>query len=379
MILKKSIILPKNKKRYHMIKEWIKKHKGMYRTAKIIQNMNNSEFNKMIDGYCYNSPNELSVLIHNVEYLSKNHIVYLIEYGVKDACLCGFFALLRNSIKYLPVAEHLGFVPKIIWGSKTLYYDHDNEKSSQNAFLYYFEPVAENVSIAEHPYILASSKDYNKICLSKMSYLVTNDDMRFFGDIYKKYIRLKEPVQKYIDTNVQNIIHGRSILGVHVRGTDFSQGWTNHPKIVTIDEYLSKAKELFYGGEYDGIFLATDDKNALDEFKNVFQEKLLYYNDVFRTENDIGPHETEDSRDRHHYKLGLEVLRDAYTLAHCKSLVCGLSQVSFAAQYINYALDSEFKKVIVIEHGINNKESYNVTRRKRELKNKIKIGRPNHK
>ena len=354
-----------------MVKEWIKKHKGLYRAAKVIQKMNDSEFRQMLDGYLPNSPNELSVLIHNAEYLSKNHIVYLIEFGVRDASLCGFFALLRNSLKYLPVAEYLGMIPKIIWGPKTYYCESNCDENDQNAFLYYFEPVADDVDITGHPYILASSKDYNKICLSKMSYVVTEEDMRFFGDIYKKYIKLKEPVQKFINENVQRVIQGRSILGIHVRGTDFSQEWSKHPKIVTVDEYLSKVKELFYGGEYDGIFLATDDKNALNAFDNEFHDKLLYFKDVFRSENDIGPHTTENSREMHHYKLGLEVLRDAYTLAHCKSLVCGLSQVSFAAQYINYALDSEFREVIVIEHGINDKISYKEKQRKRNLKSEL--------
>ncbi len=352
-----------------MIKDFIKKHQGLYRVAKVIQNINNSEFKKLLDGYLTNAPSELSLLIHNAEYISKNSPVYLIEYGVKDVCDSGFFALLRHTIKYLPFADSLGLVPIINWGSKTFYYEKALSNKETNVFLYYFMPVSASVSLEETPYIIASQKDFDRFSSTKkISYLVNDKDVRLFGEIYKKYIKLNDEVENYIDENVHKMLLNKKVLGVHIRGTDFSQNWANHPKIVTVDEYLAKSIDIFESGEYDGIFLATDDINALNKFKNEFGGKLLFYDDVFRTENDIGPHETENDRNLHHYKLGLEVLRDAYTLANCKSLVCGLSQVSFAAQYINYALDRSFDTYAVIDHGLNSKKSFKERKAKRMFK-----------
>ncbi len=77
--------------------------------------------------------------------------------------------------------------------------------------------------------------------------------------------------------------------------------------------------------------------------------------DTLRSGNHSGAHESISERPLHHYKLGLEVLRDIYTLANCDSLVCGLSQVSIAAQYINAAIGRKFKKVVILNNGINEK------------------------
>ena len=177
------------------------------------------------------------------------------------------------------------------------------------------------------------------------------------AEIYKEYIHLNASTQEYIDANISRCINGGRILGVHVRGTDFNHGYSGHPRVVTPKEYLEKTKEIFSKGKYDRIFLATEDSGALELFRNEFDKELVYYDDVFRSANDIGPHIMPDNRPLHHYKLGLEVLRDVYTLANCDALVCGLSQVSFTARYVNLALGRKFEQVEVINKGINKNDS----------------------
>ena len=74
---------------------------------------------------------------------------------------------------------------------------------------------------------------------------------------------------------------------------------------------------------------------------------------TFRSDNHNGAQDTFSDRPLHRYKLGLELLRDIYTLANCDSLVCGLSQVSFAARYVNLAIGKKFGEVVIIDHGVN--------------------------
>ena len=75
-----------------------------------------------------------------------------------------------------------------------------------------------------------------------------------------------------------------------------------------------------------------------------------------RSENYIGAHIAYRERPLDYYKLGLEVVRNVYIFANCDSLVCGLSKVSFAAQYVNIALNRKFKKIAVWDNGINTKD-----------------------
>ena len=61
----------------------------------------------------------------------------------------------------------------------------------------------------------------------------------------------------------------------------------------------------------------------------------------------------KDGRKCHKYRLGLEVIRDMYTLAMCGGLVAGISQVAVCAQINKLAMGKEFEDLIVIDKGIN--------------------------
>ncbi len=142
------------------------------------------------------------------------------------------------------------------------------------------------------------------------------------------------------------------MLGVHVRGTDFNRGFGGHPVAVTLDEYVAAAREEYSSGRYDGIFLASDDGGAVERFRAEFGGAVRYYDDVFRTSGDVGPHSTPSDRPLHRYRLGLETLRDIYTLAACRGLVCGLTNVSSVARFVNLAFCGEFERLVVLDRGI---------------------------
>lgn len=74
---------------------------------------------------------------------------------------------------------------------------------------------------------------------------------------------------------------------------------------------------------------------------------------MLRSDGENGIHYKENKRKNHHYLLGLEVLRDAYTLAACDSLLAGMSNVSLAVQYIKLSEGAEFKEIEILDHGIN--------------------------
>ena len=185
------------------------------------------------------------------------------------------------------------------------------------------------------------------------SYFPNDNNIKMLADSFKKHIFLNDKTQDYISKNKKNILSNNRVLGIHARGGDFKQEFKKHPHHVFPEEYLKKAKEEFASGKYEQKFLATDDENILKIFIDCFGDKLIYYNDVPRVSGNIGIHVKESSRPLHHYKLGLELLRDVYTLVSCSSFICGLSHVSFMVRYIKESLDEQFEKVIVLDKGIN--------------------------
>ena len=51
--------------------------------------------------------------------------------------------------------------------------------------------------------------------------------------------------------------------------------------------------------------------------------------------------------------LGVEVLRDMYSMAECDGLVAGLSQVSYAARIQKKSMGSEYEDLVILNKGIN--------------------------
>ena len=49
--------------------------------------------------------------------------------------------------------------------------------------------------------------------------------------------------------------------------------------------------------------------------------------------------------------MGYEVLRDAYTLASCNSMLCGLSNVSYVTRIIKQSTENNYEKIVVLDKG----------------------------
>lgn len=367
------------------IKNLIKKSDRLYAIARCIKNINDPNYLKLVKGY-FEVCDCTSVLLEHKGEKYPNKIIYHIGFCMPDnkktavRDTSGFCALLRKTLLSMSFPDALGMTPVVEWGSKSVYYDSGMDSVTLNVFEYYFEPVAKicsdevedckNVvdvtalqrSMANSFFFMERASDMFA------SYCIEEREFERLSDLYKKYIHLNDKTKKYIDDQINEILDDESILAVHVRGTDFNLGTKNHPIAIMPEECLETVKQVYSEGIYKKIFLATDDENALELFKGEFKDKLLYYKDAFRTESHVGAHATLNNRPFHHYKLGLEILRDIYTLANCDSLVCGLSQVSFAARYVNLAMGRKYSKIVVIDHGVNKESSLEAVKAEKQLR-----------
>lgn len=344
------------------IKKWIKSKDSLYAISLCIMKRKDHNLFKLIKNYYLGDYNNTALIVtNNGDMFPEDNIYHIKIYKSIDAKNeegqdMGICAALRATCKLLNFADSLKLFPVVEWGNSSRYYDSDMDSITTNVFEYYFEPVSKiDYREAKHGRIVIDAAPGNGSFLigSPSSYDVSQKEINVIGNIYKRYIRLNRTTKEYIDEYLDKILNSGTILAVHARGTDYNLGMKNHPKIVNPEEYLIRAKEVYVRGKYDKIFLATDDENILELFREQFKEKLLYYEDVFRSKNHIGAHVMQSDRPLHHYKLGLEVLRDVYTLANCDALLCGLSQVSFAARYVNIAINRKFNEVVILDKGIN--------------------------
>lgn len=289
---------------------------------------------------------------------NKDKNLFVVELGDDWVPTAGFFALLNRTVCTLSIADRFNFTPVIKNWSGCAYEEKTGSLANKNIFEYYFKPLSEvsydeafqsnNVAISTAPNRDAILVEYNV----ENWFKPTEEYCIRMAELYKKYIKLNDTVEQKLRLDMNKVLNGKKTLAVHFRGTDSKLNTNYHPKSLTFDDYVQKIETVMQKHKFDQIFLATDDLQALAQFKKKFNN-IVNYEDVFRTEGNVSVAYTENSRDNNSYLLGYEVIRDAFTLANCQGLIAGKSQVSISAYIINKAYNKEYETVSWIDKGLN--------------------------
>ena len=156
----------------------------------------------------------------------------------------------------------------------------------------------------------------------------------------KKYVVVKPHIQKIVDNFVDEYFNNKSIIGCHVRGTDFA--YATATSVEKYFEILDTQKDVH-------IFLATDQTQYVDLFKNKYgNERILTY-DSLRSDNDVAAFELENGSP---YKKGEDVLIDTLLLSRTNQIIkCAAAGGEFALWFneklevlYDFALESQFQK-----------------------------------
>lgn len=265
----------------------------------------------------------------------------------------GFCSLFRFVLSHLAFSEDINMIPYVSWGKNTLYYD-ETINWTNNVFDYYFETVSEvslNDVLSCAHVVISKGADASAFGTTN-GYNISNEEIKKMGKYVCKYIKLKPEIENQINKDFYT--KGRT-LGVHVRATDFNKGYNRHPIVVTPIEYLEHVKIVFEEKKFDNVFLATDDYHVVELFKSELGDRLFYYDGTYRSINGEAIHYNNESinREHHKYKLGLEILKDFYTLGRCDGLIAGKSNVSMCAQIIKESQSSPYLYLEIIDKGVN--------------------------
>ena len=281
--------------------------------------------------------------------------IYLIEFSEKNN---GFFAVYHKLLKHLYYADRFHFIPVVSYSRDFIYSEDHPVNGTDNPFEYYFiqpagistESAKNSRNVFRSEYIHTMIDDLEQ---KKMSdYDVSDEYIAEMGKIAHKYIKLNDTVSDKIENDIAGIHIDDNTIGVHYRGTDYKRGFTGHPRFTDMEEYIEKTKELLQQGRYNKVFLATDDSEVIGEFRAELGDIVVCFNDAYRSGGDVSVAFSKDSRDNHHYLLGLEVLRDMTALSRCGALVSGASQVSFAACVTKSGNGEKYQDRTMISHGV---------------------------
>jgi hypothetical protein len=156
-------------------------------------------------------------------------------------------------------------------------------------------------------------------------------EMRYkFNNIIKSNIILKDHIKQKIEDYIDIKFKGKKILGLHLRGTD-------HPDKKPVQEYMQTVKTKLK--DYDFLFVCSDEQYNIDFCKVVFGGKVITYNSK-RSESSQPLHHRPNTSN-HHYKIGEDVIVEAYLMANTDFLLCGTnSNVNYLSRAINPELES---------------------------------------
>lgn len=289
------------------------------------------------------------------EHLGKMHPKEFLYVYKEHEAIGGFFAQHRRLLLGLAFADHYGLKPIVYFGEDYRYHEEQPIDGTINGFEYYFEQpsgikyeealVSQNVVFFTPIHLTMLSKG------NFSYYTLLNEELEYLSRIQKKYIRIKKKIQDDIFQQINHLLQRKKTLAVHIRGTDFRLGLVGHPKPIEVKAQIKRVIEIMKQKQFDQVFLATDEVNTISEFEQALGDKVKFYDDVFRSENETAAQYSFSDRELHQYKLGLEVLRDMLTLASCDGLIAGLSQVSFCARITKRSWDQEYEFLEISDNG----------------------------
>lgn len=272
----------------------------------------------------------------------------------------GFFSIVISGLCGLCIADDLGIDPVMdIWNRNL----HVKSKEENLGFYSFFNPVSEysfedlskgqklviSASSSREVVLMRAAPDYDS---TNFRYVLSAEYIQTLAHIYKKYISLNEKTENLINNDIHSILKNKKTLGIHFRGTDFLKNDKAHPIPVSVEDFIDFIDEAVESHKFEQIFLASDDKRAIDGLTKRYSN-VVYYKDTFRGEGTEGVHLTKNKRENHQYKLGYEVLRDAYTLASCDGLICGYSQVATGTRIIKESTGIKYEYFHLIDKGMN--------------------------
>lgn len=337
------------------VKGFLENHLMLYGIFRVIRNRKDKKYLEMVS--LRHKPNQYRLLNDDIRF-DKDRSVYIVSYNWETN---GFFAIMRKCLSGCVIADSLGMRP-YIYIVNSIFNVSGGFNGTDNMFEYYFLPLMrsdigtilkeENCFDASYDHIMRLNRSFGLVNDNDTysEYIVNDRFLSVMAGAWKRYFILNEKTGGYIHNSIEGLLKGRRVLGVHFRGTDFKVGMEGHPVYSALEDYYQAIDPEIEG--YDALFIATDDGNALEAFKERYKDKVIFYVDAVRGEDNKGVHLTDHTRENDQYYLGLEVLRDMFTLSECDGLVAGLSQVSFFARIRKKSEGADYDHLKIIDKGI---------------------------
>lgn len=160
---------------------------------------------------------------------------YAIDFS--DTQGMGMCAYIRFTLDKLIYADFHSCIPVVFWGTQTYYSETNDAIQNIDAFGKYYQPINSEFSetiyksfwvakstLGDHYYLPNKG--------SKATYSSDAADITRYSEVFRKYFTESTDLKAYLNSSALQLAD-QNVLGVHVRGTDYTKNFKGHPIAVT--------------------------------------------------------------------------------------------------------------------------------------------------
>lgn len=189
----------------------------------------------------------------------------------------------------------------------------------------------------------------------KLAFDLQGEEIRIWRKLYKKLIFFNRDVKNYISKEMEKVGDLSDTIGVLLRGTDYTAlKPKGHPIQPDIEEVLDKVHELKRQMKYKRIYVATDEKQLLDQVISKFGgsavvvNKRRYFDSYYEMKSGSAIGEIHFDRENDNFLKGLEYLSSLNILAECDAFVAG----NCGGTYYTLLIPNKYKHIFIFNKGL---------------------------
>lgn len=241
----------------------------------------------------------------------------------------GFFAKFIHVLMHLSIADKRGLIPFVDYETPVNNLHDPQNTETNNTWEYCFDQDYKIDDIYNSSPVLSDGLTPN-FYNPHGKHFRNKQLTQLFHDLYKKYIKVKPEIMERLN----NQINQYKTLGVHCRRSDMRLAHSEIALNYTNEIFFEKTMKIFNEGNFEKIYLATEEVSIVEYFKSKIHDKI-FYQDCFRVQPNEQPVTQKSDRFMHRTRQCQEVLLDGLNLSKCHSLLCGISGVSNSVTFIN--------------------------------------------
>lgn len=265
----------------------------------------------------------------------------------------GMFANVNEVISQLHMADKKGYNFIIDW-NKSPYKD---ELKQGDPWTYFFEYCFDetNPNPSDVLDLLGSSTDSDINIMRPRLYenipagpMLLPKDRRLPHKIISKYLKLKPEMYQTIEDFSRAELNGY-VIGLHLRGPGRNDGGTSRLKRryklkndVPFGLYFRYIDRHIDAHPESKIFVCSDSQMVIDECTSNYGDRVLTYESTRSNFGEMHSENTDNIKKYSGYKLGVDVIAEAYLMSRTDYFVHGNSNVSNFVLCLNPDLASQY-------------------------------------